>query len=59
MYVEFLQDHAKKEGRTFTEILCQAINSEEFIAKIENEGLQLLLKDGDELRYVVRSPCKG
>jgi hypothetical protein len=54
--IEFLQEIAKRENLTFTEVLRRSIKSEKFFTEQEDKGRKILIEEkGQRLREVVRS----
>jgi hypothetical protein len=53
--IQFLQDIAKKESVTFTDVLRRAINSEKFFVQQEGDGNKVLIEDSAKrIREIVR-----
>ena len=53
--VQFLQDIAKKENVSFTDVLRRAINSEKFFVQQESSGHKVLVEEvGQRIREVIR-----
>ena len=53
--VQFLQDIAKKENVSFTDVLRRAINSEKFFVQQEGLGHKVLVEEvGQRIREVIR-----
>lgn len=53
--VQFLQDIAKKENVSFTDVLRRSINSEKFFVQQESLGNKVLVEEvGQRIREVIR-----
>lgn len=53
--IKFLQELAKKEDLTFTDVLRRSINSEKFFVEQEEKGRKILVEEKDEkLRQILR-----
>ncbi len=53
--IDFLQDIARKENVTVTDVLRRAINSEKFFVQQEESGNKVLIEGpGQRMREVIR-----
>lgn len=54
--IDFLQNIAKKENRSFTDVLRRSINSERFFVEQKEAGRKILVEDDSHgIREVLRN----